>query len=112
MHLDKLQRRASDIVGHTPPTILDTWDILIEVRNRLEDIEDKQNLSDTAFTKNDLGKPDYEGHRAALHKTLKAQMLMEDYKVTATKKVLGVVVIFFLGILASGFMVTVTGHIK
>jgi hypothetical protein len=65
-----------------------------------------------AFVLNDLSKPDYHGHRQDHLARMKAAEIMDGYKRGVTKKIIGWLVVFALGTLASGFMVQVSGHMK
>lgn len=55
-----------------------------------------------AFPQNDLKKPDFDGHRLEHLKMRQAEEVMQGYKIEASKKVVGWIVIFMLGLVASG----------
>lgn len=78
-------RRASDQNG------VSNADILEAVQGLREDVRDlKTSIGaiDTAFILNDLGKPDYDGHRSAHKNMIQAAKTIESYKIDATKKLL------------------------
>jgi len=65
-----------------------------------------------AFIKNDLGEPDYDGHRKQHLAIADAEKILQSYKNEATKKVIGWVVALFLGIMSSGLIIWVKDHLK
>ena len=65
-----------------------------------------------AFVLNDLHKPDYHGHRQAHLAQIQAAEIMDSYTRGVTKKIIGWLVVFALGTLASGFAVQISGHLK
>ncbi|MFI3217513.1 MAG: hypothetical protein QX189_00085 [Methylococcales bacterium] len=68
--------------------LLEIQSISVEIKDRLAAIEAKQLTVDSAFMMNDLGKPDYDGHRKE-HITFKKQeTIVENYKFAVTKKIL------------------------
>lgn len=88
----------------TPPTIGDVWWLLVEVSERLEEVELVQKEHCNAFLKNDLGKPDIDGHRKAHSTLMEAARLVTDYKISGTKALITAVIVFVLGLTASGFV--------
>ena len=90
------QRRVSDVVKE--PTLFDILEKLTQIQQRQID-------HSTAFLVNDLGKPDYEGHRQAHKALVKAAEALDGYKTDATKKVIGLVLgvvgtLFALGVMS------------
>ncbi|MCF8154858.1 MAG: hypothetical protein K9K35_02535, partial [Rhodoferax sp.] len=59
-----------------------------------------------------LHKPDYHGHRQAHLTLIKASEVMDSYKQGITRKIVGWLVVFVLGLMASGFMAQMSGHLK
>lgn len=107
------QRRLTDFTdAGTQPTIRDVWEILIEIRDRMEYVEREQTEQATAFPINDLKKPDYDGHRRAHVDMIADQKIMDGYKTGVTKQVLGIVVVFVLGLIFSGLVSRLSDHIK
>ena len=58
---------------------------------RLTSIDAQLNRLHTAFLLNDLGAPDYDGHRRDHAERIRQAAKLEDYKRTATKKIISVV---------------------
>lgn len=112
-----LNRRLSDAMpGTGVPTSSDVWNLLLEIRDRLDHVERLQAEHATAFPTNDLAKPDFDGHRRA-HKTMiKDAALVEDYKTDMTKKVFGWLSIGAISIiggsLVNSLMTYIRDHIK
>lgn len=101
----QLGRRWSDSMQfEKEPSNGDIWRLLIEIRDRVARIESRLTAVDTAFVKDDLGRPDYDGHRNAHRKAIKDAETVDAYKMDATKKVIGVIVVLLLGFMASGFV--------
>lgn len=74
----------------------------LDMRTRIATLERGFAQMQTAFTRNDLGEPDYDGHRVSIIKQKEADKIVEGYKLTATTKVIGVVVGFLVLLLSSG----------
>lgn len=101
--------KASDFTpSGNLPTIYDVWKLLVEVSDSLAEVKRQQKDHVTAFLKNDLDEPDFDGHRRSHTKLIVADKLITEYKTDATKKVIAVIVIFAMGLLASG-MITKLG---
>lgn len=82
----------------------DIWTVLTEVRDRVTAIENELVNHNQAFPINDLGHPDYDGHRKTHTALNRAGAAMESYKIEITKKIITVVLIFLLGLMGSGFL--------
>ena len=92
--------------------LLEIQSISVEIKDRLAAIEAKQLTVDSAFMMNDLGKPDYDGHRKE-HITFKKQeTLVENYKVSVTKKMLGVGAVAILTLIGSSLLDKIIHFIK
>lgn len=87
--------------GNTP-TILDVWRLVTEIRDRLEKVERQQEEHVTAFSINDLNKPDFDGHRKSHAKLVKSEEIMDSYKKDATKEIISIAVIFLFGLFSTG----------
>jgi hypothetical protein len=92
--------------------MLDIWKLVVEIRDRLEEVEREQNLHVTAFSVNDLNTPDYDGHRKSHAKLTKSEEILDGYKQSATKNVISIVVTFLLGLLAAGFISKISEVLK
>lgn len=93
------ERRATD---QQQPTNAELWKLLIDIRDRMAALESVHQSQAEAFVKDDLGKPDYHGHRKAHNGMIKAAEVMDGYKIEAAKKVIGILVAFIMGVAASG----------
>lgn len=81
------------------------WNLLNEMKVKLEEIERRQAEVLTAFVVNDLSKPDLDGHRKHHLQLNKTAEIVESYKYDATKKVLSVIggiLLTFIGSLIFG----------
>jgi len=87
------------------PSLRDIYALLGAMQRQLDNIEHKQATQIKAFTKNDLGEPDYDGHRAYHSRSNKANENLEKYKTGLTKSLLewimkGGIAIMGLGIIS------------
>ncbi len=82
------------------------------MRTRIAALERENSAIKSAFVLNDLGLPDYEGNRKLNIKLKTANETMEKYKMGAVEKIIGIVVAFVLGLLATGFVTQISGHMK
>jgi len=73
--------------GHSP-SLGDIYALLGAMQRQLDTIESRQASHIRAFTKNDLGEPDYDGHRAYHTRSNKANENLEKYKTSLTKSLL------------------------
>ena len=83
-----------------------------EVLALLKDIDAKLTDMTSAFVLNDLHKPDFDGHRKAHLTMIKDAEIMDGYKRGITKKIVGWLAVGAMGMLASGFIAQVSGHLK
>jgi hypothetical protein len=65
-----------------------------------------------AFVLNELGEPDFDGHRRRELKAIEAEAVLQGYKTEATKKIIGWVTAILLGALSSGVVIWVKDHFK
>ena len=108
--IDPIKRRASDALP--PPSSDPVLSLLKELLDRVAHIERKQEEHCTAYPVNDLHKPDFDGHRRDHIHRIKASEVMDNYKQSATKSVLGWLVIFIAGLTAAGAMTFLKDHLK
>jgi hypothetical protein len=78
--------------------------LLVEIREDVQSMKVSHVQVSEAFIKDDLGKPDYHGHRKAHLDMVSQSKVVDSYKQDATKKVIGIFVVFVIGLLAAGFM--------
>lgn len=85
-------------------TLLEVQRTATEIRDKVKDIEANQENIESAFSKNDLGRLDYDGHRRDHLEIQKSHRVLEKYKFDITKSMLiwaliGIVTIFFSGVI-------------
>jgi len=86
----------------TSPGVQDAWILADHAHRRIDDLRIDQELVKRAFIKDDLGTPDFDGHRKS-HKTINdTQALVQDYKISMTKDLIKWIVSFILGALLVG----------
>lgn len=103
---ESTERRTNDRENHT-----EIYEILLNVQTAARDIKDrvisieyKQDLANSAFSKNDLGTVDYDGHRKDHLDIKKAKETVDKYKFEFTKSLLKYVAIAAVTLIFSGFI--------
>jgi len=98
-NIEKPNRRVSD-------DILTTFsrEYILAIHDDIESIKRKLLLLDTAFLRDDLNAIDYSGHRKDHLERKRANTILSEYKISATKVVITIVVTFLVGALSSGFV--------
>lgn len=81
---------------------------LAAIQEELEDIKRKIIQIDTAFLRDDLLGIDYPGHRKEHLERRTADIIISEYKVSTTKIILGIIVTFLVGLVASGFLTKIS----
>jgi hypothetical protein len=76
--------------------------MLVEIHAVVMELKRGHDATLTAFTTNDLGKPDLDGHRKAHLSMINAAKVMDSYKTEVGKKVLGYAVAFAVGLMVTG----------
>lgn len=71
---------------------------------RVRRLEAEMSRVISAFPKNDLDLPDYDGHRKSHNALRKSEEVFESYKVKTTEKVISLIVVFLLGLVGSGLL--------
>jgi len=95
------QRRSSDVLVNNT---------LDEILQKLNEIQQKQLEYSSAFTLDDLGKPDFSGHRKKHISMDKAHELMDKYKTDATKRFIDIFVSAFCTLLLAGLFAYLKLH--
>lgn len=75
---------------------------LVKTNERVTLLEHKCESMATAFIRDDLGGPDYSGHRAAHIEQKDASKKIADLKHSGTKKIIDLILVFLVGVFASG----------
>lgn len=85
---------------------------VLQLNNRIQKIEHSHGRMQEAFIKNDLGLPDYDGHRSD-HKFRKEEaQVVEGYKRDATKRLIDIIMGGAAAIFVLGFIEWIRSHIK
>ena len=74
----------------------------LDMKQRIASVERKQAEMTTAFLLNDLGAPDFDGHRKDHLAIRNASEVMARYKIGATEKLIGIVILAVLALLNTG----------
>lgn len=93
---------------NNPPNNDELWKHISELNDRLSIIEHRHGYVSSAFPQNDLGKPDYDGHRRSHLQLIEDSKVVQGYKSEVTKTILSIVAGAVLAIFASGLI----AHIK
>ena len=94
------------------PSNDELWKLLQDTNNRVSILEHRASFTATAFPKNDLGKPDYDGHRKEHLQIRKDSEVVESYQVSTTKSVLSYLAIGAIGIFVLGAIDWIRAHLK
>ena len=78
-------------------TLEDVWALTKDTNDRMSALEHQYGYIRSAFVQNDLGKPDYDGHRRAHLSQIKAAEALEGYKQEGAKSVMKAVLGFLGG---------------
>lgn len=84
----------------------------IDVHEEIEQIKRKLVQIDTAFLRDDLAAVDYPGHRIDHLDRRRSSSIMTEYKVSGTKVIIGLVITFLVGLLASGVVTRILEVVK
>ena len=104
-------RRATDITPPPPPQCScgkEVMEALQRIEGELRDMRHGMGTIRTAFVRNDLGQPDYEGHRQAHLGMIKRAEEIDKIKSAGTMKVVGIV----LGAIVLVFMTGLGTHLQ
>lgn len=85
---------------------------VLELNTRLQKLEHSHARTQEAFIKNDLGLPDYDGHRNDHKVRTEEAKVVEGYKRDATKRLLDALVGALIVIFGTGFWAWMKEHLK
>lgn len=110
----QIKRRASDFA---PPQVCpcgqEMMDVMKKMQEDIRDIKHGMGTIRTAFVRNDLGDPDYEGHRQAHLSAIRKDKEIDQLKMAGAVKfigaVMGVVGLIFVSGLGSQLQ-KILGH--
>ena len=103
----QFRRRASDVLPTSPvcPCGQDMLALLQKMEGDIREIKHGMGTMRTAFVRNDLGDPDFEGHRQAHITMIKKHATAERIKEATTLKIVGIVLAAIIAIFASGLSI-------
>lgn len=116
--IEKPQRRATDVVARRFYDSIPADGSCISsehastIHEEIENIKRKLIQIDTAFLRDDLQAVDYPGHRLDHLDRRKSTKIISEYKASGTKVIIGVLLTFIMGLIASGFIARLTEVIK
>jgi len=87
------------------PSLKDIYAVLGAIQKQLDTIETRLTTQSKAFTRNELGEPDFDGHRTFHTKSIEAAAALQKYKTGLTKSLLewimkGGIAVMGLGLLS------------
>ena len=85
---------------------------IIALNNRVQTLEHSCARMREAFVSNDLGLPDYDGHRSAHKSMIDQAKVVDGYKADATKEFIKWVLVGVLGVFVLGLVDWLKGHLK
>jgi hypothetical protein len=84
------------------PDTAELWQHIQDINSRVSTIEHRHGYVSTAFPQNDLGKPDYDGHRKAHLLMMDEAKVVAGYKQGVTKQILSILVTAMATLLLAG----------
>lgn len=85
---------------------------VLDLNNRVQKIEHSHARMQEAFVKNDLGLPDYDGHRTDHKVRIEESKVVDGYKRDATKRVIDILIGAVAVIFGLGFVEWIRTHLK
>ena len=85
---------------------------VLSLNERLQVVEHSHTRMKEAFIKNDLGLPDYDGHRTDHKVRTEEAKVVDGYKRDATKRIIDIVIGAAAVIFGLGFIEWLKGHLK
>lgn len=80
------------------------WKYIKDMNDRVSVMEHRHGYVSSAFPQNDLGKPDYDGHRRSHLQIIEEQKVVQGYKGEVTKTILTAIAGGFIALLSSGLV--------
>lgn len=90
------------------PSNEDLWKHVQTMNDRLSVMEHRHGYVSSAFPQNDLGKPDYDGHRRSHLALIEQEKVVDGYKGEITKTILSILAGVVLTLLGSGILQALT----
>ena len=94
---------ANGATGGTPSHD-ELWNYIKGVNDRVAVMEHRHGYVSSAFPQNDLGKPDYDGHRRSHLQLIEENKVVDGYKGEITKTILSILAGVVLTLLGSGLL--------
>lgn len=91
------------------PNIQDAWHLASLAHSRINELKIEQDLLKRAFLKDDLGTPDYEGHRKSHGVIATSEKVVQEYKVGMTKDFIKIFVGAVCGMILLGLVTYLRG---
>lgn len=85
---------------------------ILGLNERLQVVEHSHARMKEAFVKNDLGLPDYDGHRNDHKVRIEESKVVASYKRDATKRIIDILIGGVAVIFGLGFIEWIKGHLK
>lgn len=101
-----------DIENLNSPLNRDLLALVTQINERTREIEKTVKSLSTAYIKNDLGEPDYDGHRKSHIQMDKQADIVDNYKKSVTETIITWLVTGILIIFASGVIETIRHYIS
>lgn len=95
------------MLDHNTPDNEELWKHIREINERVSMMEHRHGYISSAFPHNDLGKPDYDGHRRSHLQLVEDSKVVAGYKSEVTKTVLAAVTGCVLTLLVSGLVTAI-----
>lgn len=99
---------SNTLPSNTPPPD-EMWTYVKSINARLDTLEHRASYVVSAFPKNDLGRPDYDGHRKSHLELIEQNKVVSGYKSDVTKTVLSVLAGVVLSLIGSGILQALKG---
>lgn len=84
----------------------------VDMRARLAALERDNTLIKSAFILNDINLPDFDGHRTDHRMRKEAAKIMENYKITATHKVIALVIAAVVMFFSTGITTKIQSFVQ
>ena len=109
--LDPVEHQVVVPAGYTP-TNAELWTLVQGMNDRVSTLEHRYGYIASAFPRNELNKPDYDGHRRDHVLSRKENEVVEGYKEGATKTVLNWAAVGLAAVFLAGVMDWIRTHLK
>ncbi len=106
-------RRATDLTPDgRKPTMHDVWIGLVEANKNILALRHHFEAQSKAFVKDDLGSPDYAGHRRAHLDMIETSKVVQGYKTDITKRIALGIVALMMSAIGAAVLFWIQEHLK